>query len=231
MELIDEVNSSFGDGKLCYDDVKHTYGGLRPLVEDQTEETYACSRRYEIDDNMENGLDGLITVEGGKYTTSRNLAENCLKVVAAKMKRSLGKSITKKHYLSGCEIKDLNAFFAAAQMDNKDFSTSSLDYLARNYGTEYKDILKLAREDKVLAETLNDDGEILAEVVYAVREEMACTLSDIVMRRTGIGTLGNPGEDVLRKVAAVAAKELNWTGEKVEQEIKAIVDLLKIPEA
>jgi len=106
-----------------------------------------------------------------------------------------------------------------------------LDYLARNYGTEYKDILKLAREDKVLAETLNDDGEILAEVVYAVREEMACTLSDIVMRRTGIGTLGNPGEDVLRKVAAVAAKELNWTGEKVEQEIKAIVDLLKIPEA
>ena len=231
LELIDEVNSSFGDGKLCYDDVKHTYGGLRPLVEDQTEETYACSRRYEIDDNMENGLDGLITVEGGKYTTSRNLAENCLKVVAAKMKRSLGKSITKKHYLSGCEIKDLNAFFAVAQRDNKDFSTSSLDYLARNYGTEYKDILKLAREDKVLAETLNDDGEILAEVVYAVREEMACTLSDIVMRRTGIGTLGNPGEDILRKVAAVAAKELNWDVEKVEQEIKATVDLIKIPEA
>jgi glycerol-3-phosphate dehydrogenase len=231
LELIDEVNGSFGDGKLCYDDVKHTYGGLRPLVEDQTEETYACSRRYEIGDNMENGLDGLITVEGGKYTTSRNLAENCLKVVAAKLKRSLGKSITKKNYLAGCGIKDLNAFFAAAQRDNKDFSSSTLDYLARNYGTEYKDILKLARENKVLADTLNDDGEIMAEVVYAVREEMARTLSDVVTRRTGIGTLGNPGEDVLRKVAAVVAGELNWTSEKIDQEIKTTVDLLKIPEA
>jgi hypothetical protein len=42
--------------------------------------------------------------------------------------------------------------------------------------------------------------------------------------------LGNPGENVLRKVAAVAAKELHWDGNKVEQEIKAAVDLLQIPQ-
>lgn len=36
MELIDDVNRSFGDGKLSYEDVKHTYGGLRPLVEKET---------------------------------------------------------------------------------------------------------------------------------------------------------------------------------------------------
>jgi len=230
LELIDEVNSSFGDGTLSYNDVEHTYGGLRPLVEDQTEETYACSRRYEIDDNMKNGLDGLITVEGGKYTTSRNLAENCLKVVEAKMKRSLGKSITKKHYLSGCEIKDLNAFFAEAQQNNKDFSSSTVDYLARNYGTEYADILALARSDKTLAETVNADGEILAEVPYAVRKEMARTLSDIVMRRTGIGTLGNPGENILRQVAIVAARELHWDDNRIEQEISDTVNFLKLPQ-
>ena len=39
MELIDDVNRSFGDGKLSYEDVKHTYGGLRPLVEKETRET------------------------------------------------------------------------------------------------------------------------------------------------------------------------------------------------
>jgi glycerol-3-phosphate dehydrogenase len=231
LELIDDVNSSFGDGQLNYADVQHTYGGLRPLVEQETGETYTSSRKYEIYDNKNDGLDGLITVEGGKYTTSRNLAENCLKIVATKMGHSLGKSITDKHYLTGCGIKDLNAFFYAAQQDNKDFSESTLNYLSRNYGTEYADILNLAREDKTLAETLNADGEILAEVTYAVRHEMARTLSDIIMRRSGIGTLGNPGEDVLLKVATIAAKELNWTVEKVEQEIKATVDLLKIPEA
>ncbi|MGD0278049.1 MAG: glycerol-3-phosphate dehydrogenase/oxidase [Smithella sp.] len=229
MELIDDVNSSFGDGKLSYADVKHTYGGLRPLVEEDTGETYSSSRKYEIYDNKKDGLDGLITCEGGKYTTSRNLAEHCLKIVAGKMGRSLGKSITKEHYLSGCEIKDLSAFFSAVQKNNKDFSATTMNYLSHNYGNEYADILKLAREDKALAETINDDGEMLAEAVYAIRQEMARTLPDIVMRRTGIGTLGNPGEDVLRKVAAIAAKELRWDKDRVEREISDTMNLLKLP--
>ncbi len=229
MELIDDVNSSFGDGKLSYEDVKHTYGGLRPLVERETSETYSSSRKYEIFDNGDAGLDGMITVEGGKYTTSRRLAEKCLKIVGAKLGRKLGKSITAKQYLAGCEIKDLNAFVKEAREEDSGISPAALEYLARNYGTEYKEVIKLAREDQSLSETLNDDGEIQAQVVYAVRKEMARTLSDIVMRRTGIGTLGNPGEAVLRKVAVLAAKELRWNKEKTEKEIAAVVELLKIP--
>ncbi|MBP8666575.1 MAG: glycerol-3-phosphate dehydrogenase/oxidase [Syntrophaceae bacterium] len=229
MELIDDVNRSFGDGKLSYEDVKHTYGGLRPLVEKETRETYASSRKYEIYDNKDAGLDGLITVEGGKYTTSRRLAENCLKIVAVKLGRNLGKSVTNKQYLTGCEIKDLNFFMNEARAQDNGLSPATLEYLARNYGTEYREIAKLAREDQSLSETLNNDGEIQAQVVYAVRNEMARTLSDIVMRRTGIGTLGNPGEEVLRKVADVAARELRWDKEKTEKEIAAVVHLLKIP--
>ncbi len=229
MELIDDVNRSFGDGKLSYEDVKHTYGGLRPLVEKETRETYTSSRKYEIYDNKDAGLDGLITVEGGKYTTSRQLAENCLKIVAVKLGRNLGKSVTNKKFLTGCEIKDLNFFMNEAREQANGLSPATLEYLARNYGTEYKEIAKLAREDQALSETLNDDGEIQAQVVYAARNEMARTLSDIVMRRTGIGTLGNPGEEVLRKVAVVAARELRWDKEKTEKEIAAVVHLLKIP--
>jgi glycerol-3-phosphate dehydrogenase len=229
-ELIAEVNASFGDGTLSFADVQHTFGGLRPLVEDQTEETYVCSRRYEIFDNAEEGLNGLITAEGGKYTTSRRLAENCLKTVAAKLGRQLGKSITDKHHLSGCAIPDMNTFLSNVQHDNNDFGGHTLDYLSRNYGTEHEAILKLAREDATLAETLNADGEILAQVTYAIRHEMARTLSDIVMRRTGIGTLGNPGDEVLQKVAALAARELNWDAGKVKQEILDVNNLLKLPE-
>jgi len=229
MELIDDVNRSFGDGKLSYEDVKHTYGGLRPLVEKETRETYASSRKYEIYDNKDAGLDGLITVEGGKYTTSRQLAENCLKIVAVKLGRNLGKSVTNKKFLTGCEIKDLNFFMNEARAQDNGLSPATLEYLARNYGTEYREIAKLAREDQSLSETLNNDGEIQAQVVYAARNEMARTLSDIVMRRTGIGTLGNPGEEVLRKVADVAARELRWDKEKTEKEIAAVVHLLKIP--
>jgi len=229
-ELIAEVNSSFGDGTLSFADVKHTFGGLRPLVEDQTEETYVCSRRYEIYDNAEEGLNGMITVEGGKYTTSRKLAENCIKTVATKLGRPLGKSITDKHHLSGCAIPDMNIFMQTIKKDNKDFADHTLEYLSCNYGTELDAILKLAREDAALAVVVNADGEILAQVTYAVRNEMACTLTDIVMRRTGIGTLGNPGDEVLQKVAAIAAKELNWDAGKVKQEIADVNNLLKLPE-
>ena len=229
-ELIAEVNASFGDGTLNFADVRHTFGGLRPLVEEQTEETYTCSRRYEIFDNTEEGLNGLITVEGGKYTTSRRLAENCLKTVATKLSRPLEQSITGKHHLSGCDITDMNNFLLTIARDNPDFAGNTLDYLGRNYGTEYDAILKLAREDAVLAEAVNADGEILAQVTYAIRHEMARTLSDIVMRRTGIGTLGHPGEEVLQKVADLAARELNWDADKVKQEIADVNNLLKLPE-
>jgi glycerol-3-phosphate dehydrogenase len=230
-ELIAEVNASFGDGTLSFADVLHTFGGLRPLVEDQTEETYVCSRRYEIYDNAEEGLNGMITVEGGKYTTSRRLAENCLKTVAVKLGRPLGKSITDKHHLSGCAIADMNSFLSNVRRDNKDFAGNTLDYLGKNYGTEHEAILKLARENAIMAEVVNADGEILAQVTYAIRHEMARTLTDIVMRRTGIGTLGNPGDEVLQKVAALAARELNWDAGKVTQEILATTNLLKLPEA
>jgi glycerol-3-phosphate dehydrogenase len=229
MELIDDINSSFSDGKLSYADVKHTYGGLRPLVEDDTSETYSSSRKYEIYDNKKDGLNGLITVEGGKYTTSRKLAENCLNIVASKMEQSLGQSVTDKQFLTGCEIKNLDAFLSDIQKENSDFSKSTMDYLGRNYGTEYAEIIKLARADKTLSETLNEDGEILAQVVYAVRAEMARTLPDIIMRRTGIGTLGNPGESILRKVANVTARELHWDANRVEQEISNTVKLLTLP--
>jgi glycerol-3-phosphate dehydrogenase len=229
MELIDDINSSFSDGKLSYADVQHTYGGLRPLVEEDTSETYSSSRKYEIYDNKKDGLNGLITVEGGKYTTSRKLAENCLNIVASKMEQSLGQSVTDKQFLTGCEIKNLDAFLSDIQKENSDFGKPTMDYLGRNYGTEYAEIIKLARADKTLSETLNDDGETLAQVVYAVRAEMARTLPDIIMRRTGIGTLGNPGENILRKVANVAAKELNWDANKVEQEISNTIKLLTLP--
>ncbi|HPD57496.1 MAG TPA: glycerol-3-phosphate dehydrogenase/oxidase [Smithellaceae bacterium] len=230
MELIDEVNRSFGDGKFSYADVKHTYGGLRPLVEDQTCETYTASRRYEIFDNEKNGLNGLITVEGGKYTTSRNLAENCLRLVMAKLKRPVRESITDKIYLAGSEINKLDSFFSSFKKSYTDFSDATLDYLSRNYGTESYEVLRLARGDDILREVLNQDGEIMAQVAYAIRKEMAKTLCDIVTRRTGIGTLGHPGDEILAKVADIAAKELKWDKNKTEQEIANVKKILRLPD-
>ncbi len=151
------------------------------------------------------------------------------------MKRDWGensvKCITHKQRLIGCEIKDIKKFIDSIKKENSDFKNTTVEYLGRNYGTEFDKVLTLARQDKKFAEIVNDDGEILAQVVYAVREEMAQSLADIVLRRTGIGTLGNPGKEVLEKVAAIAAQELNWDVSRISREIEEVERILQIPRA
>jgi glycerol-3-phosphate dehydrogenase len=229
-ELLDTVNRDFGnDNPIRYGDVLYAYGGLRPLL-GSGGDIHTITRKYEIYDHADEGLPGLITAEGGKYTTSRNLAQNVLKA-AEKRLGKLQPCLTHKKRLVGSEIDDMEGFIEAVKRENRDFSEKTVVYLGRNYGTEYDRVLKMARQDQALADVLNDDGEILAQAVYAAREEMARTLADVVLRRTGICTLGHPGKEILNKVAAAVARELKWDGERTEREVEEVEKILKVPAA
>ena len=228
-ELLDDVNSAFGDGNLTFKDIKFAYGGLRPLVEDQVEGTYQSSRRYEIYDNAQEGFNGLITVEGGKYTTSRNLAVNVMKLVEKKLQHKLPPSITHTRHLIGCQIKDLKAFFNTVYSSYPSFNKNTLEVCAKYYGSEVDALMRIAQSNKKYREIVTHDGEILAEVIYAIRHEMARTLSDIVFRRTGICTAGNPGNDVLTLVAETAAKELKWDKKELNRQLKSVQQRLQLP--
>lgn len=228
-ELLDEVNGTYGGPRLGYGDVLHAYGGLRPLVEDQTKGVYESSRKYEIHDNAADGLEGLLTVEGGKYTTSRNLAEKTLTMVAAKLGRELGKCQTGKRRLDGCEIDDVEAFVAEQRRAHADFDGTTVEWLARQYGTEAGRVLDLARQDRALGAPLDGDGEIAAQATWAVREELARTLEDVMLRRTGLGTLGMPAEATLAQVADVTARELGWDDARKADEIARVRRALTLP--
>ena len=229
-ELIDEVNSSFGDKiNISYDDVLHFYGGLRPLVEDQTEDVYESSRKYEIYDNEDEGLGGLITVEGGTYTTSRQLAEHVFKLIARKLSIPPGKTSTDKDYLYGCEIEDMEEFVSYCREKYKDQYSASVDYLSRIYGTEIDRLMETALEKPGLNKPLNHNGEITAQVLYAVKHEMALKLTDIILRRTGIATLGHPGKEALLKTAQTAAEYLGWSSQRIDLEIKEAETALQKP--
>jgi glycerol-3-phosphate dehydrogenase len=227
--LIDEINENYGFEKLKYSDIQFAYGGLRPLVDDQTKETYETSRKYEIFDNAKEGLDGLITVEGGKYTTSRKLASQVLKVVAKKWKKDLGLSITNSRYLIDSDIKNMESFIKQLVLRYPQFSEATINYIGRNYGLQCHTIFRLAMYDKPLAEVLNDDGEILAEVVYVIKKEMAFTLSDILFRRTGIGTLGFPGSNTFNLVVKTAKEQLKWDDQKTQSEIEQVMRVFNLP--
>lgn len=231
LELLDEVNSSFDlRDPLHYEDAWYVYGGLRPLVEKQTKEVYRSSRKYEIHDNAQDGIDGMITVEGGKYTTSRKLADKVMKMAAKKLNRDVGACITDKQYLAGCEIENIDGFLGAIASGNKDIDGKTVKVLGTYYGTEYSNVLALARSDRNLAEPLNSDGEIPAQVLFGVRHEMARTLPDVLLRRTGLGTLGKPGDAVLARVADIVAQELQWASDRKQKELSNIHNVYRVHE-
>ncbi|MCL1864214.1 MAG: glycerol-3-phosphate dehydrogenase/oxidase [Spirochaetes bacterium] len=230
LELIDDVNASYGEKiNISYDDVLFCYGGLRPLVEDQTEDVYESSRKYEIFDNSIDGFDGLITVEGGKYTTSRGLAENVMKIACKKLRVSKKKIGTDKEYIFGSEIEDIESFVELCVEKYSELPKDTVNYLARIYGTEIDNMLSVIHKDKSMAKPLTQEGEILAQVVYAVKNEMAFKLTDILFRRTGLGTLGHPGKKALNTIADLAGKLLSWSAARKKEEIAEAEKLLKKP--
>ncbi len=228
-DLLKTVNASFEGVNISHGDVLYTYGGLRPLLESAKKETYRSSRRYEIYDNALDGIGGLLTVEGGKWTTSRGLAEKVVNRLKEKTGIAVGPSISSRQYLKGSGIRYLDDFLNRIKGENPDFSKRSMDCLGRLYGRDYRHVLNIARQEDLLGRPVNGDGELLAQVVYGVRHEMARTLKDILLRRTGIGTLGNPGEKTLFQVARLMASELDWNDERVSEEVKSVSDALRIP--
>ena len=218
--------------QIGLDDVLHAYGGLRPLTEDVGEDTYKASRRAEVVDHAEaahGGIDGLITAAGGKYTTSRAFADHVLKLVGSKLGRALPKARTAEVALHACDTGPIEDFVAASQARNADFSADTVRYLARHHGTEHDAVLDLARQQPELGQTLDADGELLVQVLVAARFESARTLSDVLLRRTGLGTLGHPGPEVLEGAGRVMARELGWSDERTAAEIDAADRALSLP--
>jgi glycerol-3-phosphate dehydrogenase len=227
-EIIAAVNENFG-AKISISDVKHAYGGLRPLIDNQTKGTYSASRKYEVYDNADDGINGLITVEGGKYTTSRNLAKHVMKMAELKTGKKLRNVFTNKNYLSGCDIKDMDEFMLKQHQLYKDFGADTVEFISRNYGKESERIFELAEENPRYRERVSHDGEILAEVAYAVQFESAKTLKDIMLRRTGIGTLGKPNDEVMQKVLSLASELLRWDEKRQKEESDALMKVYELP--
>lgn len=226
-DIIRAVNENFGK-KISLSDIKHAYGGLRPLVDDQTKDSYNTSRKYEVYDNAADGIEGMITVEGGKFTTSRSLASEVLKMISGKLNKTLLDSVSDNLYLSGSEIRDMKQFMIKQYLNYTDFNKQTVEYVSRNYGTDSKVVFQIARDNKRYAEVVSHDGEILAEIVYAIKYESAKTLGDIMLRRTGTGTLGNPGKDIIDKITAIAAEMLNWNDKRIAEETASMMKVYEI---
>lgn len=224
-EFLDLVNTGYPAANLKRDDVLHFYGGMRPLVDRQTKvdvgaeagdeknaESYTASRAAEVyDHEAEGGSPGAISSIGGKWTTSRHLAEQVIDLVFEKLARPKVDATTENRPTYGGDVGRYADFERAAINNRGSLTEAQALNLARNYGSRMTDVTRLAGQSAEFAESICDSRPtIAAEVVHGARAEMAMTLEDVLFRRTGIGTLGNPGEAALNKVARLMAAELDW---------------------
>ena len=97
-----------------------------------------------------------------------------------------------------------------------------LKNLIKTYGTKMHEIMDLVDTSPILAEPLPNSMVIGAQIIYAIRHEMAQTLSDVVLRRTDLGSEQYPGTDSLKACASIMADELGWDQNRVQTEIEAV---------
>ena len=92
-----DINDGMGDQVLSRQDVRHTYAGLYPLIDDDIDpKVYQGTGNYQvIDHEQKDGIPGLVTVFGAKFTTARLLAERTLNLIATKFQKPLRPCSTK----------------------------------------------------------------------------------------------------------------------------------------
>jgi glycerol-3-phosphate dehydrogenase len=190
-------------------DVRSVFAGLRPLAAtgDNTEKTKEISRGHKV--IISNS--GLVSVIGGKWTTYRKMAEDTLcKIIRNKM-LPFKKCITENLSIHGYETSPNPAGALSI------------------YGSDKTGIRVLMAEneswDKPLAEGVNITP---AQVIWAIRYEMARTVEDVLARRTRLLFIdAKAAYDLAPKVAEIMRQELKETQEWKEKEIDAFAELAK----
>ena len=211
---------------LTRDRIEFFYAGLRPLVSDGANrgDSYNVSRRSElIDHGKEGALDGVFSALGGKWTTSRALAEKITDTLVARLGKKAPRCATATTALPG------GRFDRFEDMVKGYLKTwpgiSALRNMAHMLGARLPLALKGARLTDLAR--LGSSGDTPAQVAFAMTEEMALTLEDVVMRRTAIGQFGPPEADVLERVAGQMAAQLGWSAEKKTRQIASLVPIYR----
>lgn len=229
-DWLDEVNVAYPAFELKRDDVSMVYSGLILFGENQpgSENLRFGKRSLVIDHGREDGLEGLWTLLGVRATTARGMAEKTISKILAKSGRQV-RSKTREARLPGGDIDDYSAFQDDLYRKyGSKYRRDCLRSLGHNHGTEIDNVLRFVDEQPDLGKTVGDTTVLRAEVIHAVRSEMAVKLADVVLRRTELGTGGSPGKSALQECAELMARELHWDDARVNDELADVGN--KFPE-
>ena len=225
-ELIEEANNIYPAGKLTFYDVTFFHYGLVPMITSDT--NMSCNVQLDkhstvVDHEKHENIKGLLTIKSVKYTTAPQTAKEVMSLIKKK------KMFLKLKSFDSYNTIDRNNYIFQAQYKPKKINNGGkfdiLKHLKSNYGDYCDELLDCIEKDESLASLVSYNPPLtVVEILYAIREEMALKLADIVFRRTELGTAECPPQDVLHHVANIMAEELWWDEKRKTNEIKEVLD-------
>jgi glycerol-3-phosphate dehydrogenase len=237
-----ETLQPFLKEKIDKEQVKAGFGGLRPLVapiDNQitksmsaeraitqgvtNHQTKSLVRDHEVEHDPASNLLSLL---GGKWTTYRLMSKDATDAVCDLLGIEAD-CRTESHRLIGAAGWDSN-FWKKIQADYG-FEQDIARHLAEKYGTRAAQVSTLAVENPKLAERLLPDFPFLkAEVVFAVRFEMACTLRDFLARRIRLEiTDWQAAMAAAPETARLMGTELGWSQDRQREATAAYIALIQ----
>jgi glycerol-3-phosphate dehydrogenase len=208
--LLEETNRVFPSAGLRRKDIHYAYAGIRPLPHRERGPESSITRKHIIKINRQLAQ-GLISIIGGKLTTYRNLAEQTVERVGKILGRKLPGCRTQETLLPGAYRLDE----ARSMLESKKgLAPADVERVLAIYGGRSIDLVELL-----------DDGAaslLEAEVIFAIRDEMARNLTDIVYRRLMTGLDADQGRAQYDEIAAIAAREFNWSDAEKQSQLDAL---------
>jgi glycerol-3-phosphate dehydrogenase len=202
---------------ITHDDIEGVYAGLRPLLAGESEDTSALSREHAV----AHVVPGLISIAGGKYTTYRVMAADAVDAAATDLPKRVQESVTAKVPLLGADgyhamVNQIDTLAAEYGLH-----PYRVRHLLDRYGSLIGEVLAPGLADAALLKPVVGAPDYLnAEIRYAVTDEGALHLEDVLTRRTRISIeYPHRGVDSAPSVAELMAELLGWTTQQTMVEV------------
>jgi glycerol-3-phosphate dehydrogenase len=219
--LLSQVNQACPGVGLEVKDVSFVHRGLLP---GKGTGQVQLINHHAIRDHRHEGGRGVISVTGVKYTTARHVAEKVVDRLFHGRWQKIPKSRSSMVPVHGGNIERFDRFLCSeTEKQHSRLGSETIQRLVHNYGSSYPEVLAYMDEPETMGR--REGRAILrAQILHAIRGEMAQTLSDVVFRRTELGTAGHPGSETLSFCARLMSAELGWTPSRTEQELQQVND-------
>ncbi|MEP7267931.1 MAG: glycerol-3-phosphate dehydrogenase/oxidase [Saprospiraceae bacterium] len=224
--LIESANNIFTKIVLKESDVSSTWAGLRPLIFKPGKNFKELSRKDEVFISPS----GLITIAGGKLTGYRKMAERVVQIIIDEFKKQADKArpilheeaLTDLSNVSGSEFQSEDEYeklynYCLSLKNHLEVEEEVLHDLFCRYGKNTEQIIALAEKQNGIVEDPNLRLEI-GGLLYGIKQEMVCTISDFLIRRSGQLYFGREKiKKYLEELLHVLRAELKLSDDQVDQ--------------